>query len=76
MNPIKPKKIHEIYIAVSISEEIFFIDGCSSHLALSERDLRYVNIGYEISHRRIANKPKYQGSDWDLQDVPFYVELR
>ena len=58
MNPIKPKKIHEIYIAVSISEEIFFIDGCSSHLALSERGFRYVNIRYEISHRRIANKPK------------------
>lgn len=58
MNLIKPKEIHEIHTAVSISEEIFFTNGCSSPLTLSERDLRYVNIRCEISSRRIANKPK------------------
>lgn len=57
MNPIKPKEIHEIHITVSISEE-FFLSMVFLHIWPPERDLRYVNIRYEISHRRIANKPK------------------
>ena len=55
MNPIKPEVIHKIHTAVSISED-FFLSMAALHQALSERDLRYVNIRCEISSKRIATK--------------------
>jgi hypothetical protein len=69
MNPIKPKKIHEIHTAVSISEKIL-IDGCS-HLALSEETFATLVSDAKSVLGELQINRRYQGSDWTYKMCQF-----